>query len=195
MSFSKDCLRSTDLPKRNRSNVSNSVSLETLVILLSNMKWRSSYLALWPDRPIILSSFTATIWSPTPTRPSSPTAPPFSTDFTTQPHPSSSPFRVNPETTRERIQQMKKFEFLVCNMDWRKHWVKALRKHWVNAASNWTLRKLDKTENKTTERYMSKRPMHDWWLSDWLSARYWKLTEKSSKAPTAISRRDLKTEV
>ena len=63
------------------------------------------------------------MWSPTPTRPSSPTAPPLSTDFTTQPQPSSSPFRVNPGMTRERIQQLKKFTLLECNMDWRKHGV------------------------------------------------------------------------
>lgn len=54
------------------------------------------YLALWLDRPIILSSLTAQMWSPTPIRPSSPTAPPFRTDLTTHPQPSSSPFRVKP---------------------------------------------------------------------------------------------------
>ena len=57
---------------------------------------KCQYLALWLDRPIILSSLTAQMWSPTPIRPSSPTAPPFRTDLTTHPQPSSSPFSVKP---------------------------------------------------------------------------------------------------
>lgn len=70
------------------------------------------YLALWPDKPIILSSFTATMWSPTPIRPSSPTAPPLSTDFTTQPHPSSSPLRVSPGMTRKQYRKWESLNYL-----------------------------------------------------------------------------------
>ena len=66
------------------------------------------HLARCPESPIMLSSLTATRWSPTPIRPSSPTAPPLKTDLTTQPQPSSSPFKVRPgRRKKEELQKRK----------------------------------------------------------------------------------------
>lgn len=133
MSFSKDCFLSTDLQKINRSNVNNTVSLETSVTLLSSMTSCAhdnfSFVVLMslPGSVTWQANHTFIIHSNNVISNSYPSIQPNSTALKYRLHHTTTPVFITLKSQswndKKTIQEMRKFKLPACNMDWRKHGV------------------------------------------------------------------------